>query len=176
METNLPLLGAAVATALGIVMPIMMARARARHYIDQDTLADVFLDAREPFTLTAPAGGALDLMLRTGLQESARPGLSVLIEAARPAPADSVGTYRDHAGGFALVREFLLGPGARPRFDAPTEVPSRSHGVVKQEALKFATAVLARIPAGGPLTITGRLHLHQSTYLHGATLFLKPAR
>jgi len=177
VETDLQLFVAAVATALGIVIPIMMARARARHYIDQDTLADVFLDAREPFTLTAPAGGALDLMLRTGLRRwHPTPGVSVWIEAGRPAPADSVGTYRDHAGGFELVREFLLGPGARPHFDAPTEVPSRSHAVVKRLDSEFATVVLARIPAGGPLTITGRLHLHPSTYLEGATLFVKPAR
>lgn len=177
METNLPLLGVGVATALGIVIPIMWARARARHYIDFDALADVYVDAGKPFTLTAPAGGPLDLMLRTGVSyRGDPPGVSVWIEAGRPAPADSIGGYRDHAGGFELVRVFLLGPGVPPHPDAPTEVPSTTHGVTRLDGIEYATVVLARIPAGGALTIQGRLLLHGSTSLHGATLFVKPAR
>ncbi len=162
------------------VLPNAMVKKLFKRYGEEGAIADAYVEPDKPFHLAAPASGELELMLRFTVKRYRSGGsrvsrnLAILIDLRREPAPDAAGAYRDAAAVQKHRHEYLIGLSARAASDAATTRIGTTYAVRKLGSSETATAVLMRIPAGGALTIEGKLSHPLTTQLESATLFVKP--
>lgn len=164
------LLPCLVMTAV-VVMVVVVVRYYQPPDVDAE-LPQVYAHAGAPFELLAPAGEATTLMLHFDVKEYAvgrrwdeSLGLTVVLAVEREA--------RQGEAPYSLREEVCLGRG-HPVGEAPHSRTIRTVWMPTRNAGTFsATVTLAEVPAGGRLTISGRIVPDEQTEPVTLRLYLR---
>ncbi|APR87362.1 hypothetical protein A7982_12711 [Minicystis rosea] len=174
-----PLVLSLASLVLGMGVPLAVSfgiRRGMKRYLPDDTDLYAIVPVGKPFSLAIPSGPALDVMLRyrvTRLRHPGGPrlhGITVLVEATRELPERS---FRENARPFELRYERLLGRAAKPIGEAPVAPGERDYAITRLGDDEVRTSMIARLPAGGPGVVQGRIEL--ALPVNDLILFAKPS-
>lgn len=152
---------------LTVVVQIVVSRRRARAFAPaDDALAECWAVPNQPFELTIPASGAIDLILTmhadgTGRKHGLRWGVTATLTAERP-PADTAG-YRGGAEPFRLAIDAYAGSQTpRTKSGYPRVHAETLDGSVTNMSASVKVR-LARIPEGGQFVLRGTVEVAATT-------------